>query len=195
MHPTHHVPELLGRHLSLCPTGVCAHTHLYTYEKQFSTRVDVLSKEFITELEKLQDNVPAFGIKEAKEIVSEQLGAPIEQKFSYFEDQPIAAASLGQVREGERPGGRKNERDDDLGIRFMTLLLQLPGSLHRSISLAEPADSHGSRLPKTAVTILLSNLAYPMTLLQLPGSLPSCASTLYQLVEEARAGESFLWIS
>jgi ubiquinone biosynthesis protein len=61
--------------------------------------VDVLSKEFITELEQLQDNVPAFGIQEAKKIVAEQLGAPVESKFSYFEDVPIAAASLGQVRD------------------------------------------------------------------------------------------------
>jgi predicted unusual protein kinase regulating ubiquinone biosynthesis (AarF/ABC1/UbiB family) len=69
-------------------------------QPQFSTRVDVLSKEFITELEKLQDNVPAFGIQEAKQIVADQLGAPLEEKFSYFEDQPIAAASLGQVSTG-----------------------------------------------------------------------------------------------
>lgn len=64
---------------------------------QFSTRVDVLSKEFVKELEQLQDNVPGFGAAEAKRIVEEQLGAPLDEKFSYFEDQPIAAASLGQV--------------------------------------------------------------------------------------------------
>eukprot|EP00976_Prorocentrum_cordatum_P096373 1190543-Prorocentrum_minimum.AAC.1 len=32
--------------------------------QQFSTRVDVLSPELIKELEKLQDNVPPFGIEE-----------------------------------------------------------------------------------------------------------------------------------
>jgi predicted unusual protein kinase regulating ubiquinone biosynthesis (AarF/ABC1/UbiB family) len=60
--------------------------------------VDVLSPELIKELEKLQDNVPPFGVEEAKAIIANDLGAPVHEKYSYFEDQPIAAASLGQVR-------------------------------------------------------------------------------------------------
>lgn len=65
--------------------------------QQFSTRVDVLSKEFVSELEKLQDNVPAFDSQEAVAIVERNLGKPILQSFESFEMTPIAAASLGQV--------------------------------------------------------------------------------------------------
>lgn len=103
--------------------------------QQFSTRVDVLSKEFIKELEQLQDNVPAFGIKAARQIVEEEFGMPIEQKFTYFEETPIAAASLGQVHRArlgdeevvvkvQRPGLKAIFDIDLKNIRVLASLLQ-----------------------------------------------------------------------
>ena len=65
--------------------------------QQFSTRVDVLSKPFIKELEKLQDRVPPFPTPMAKQIVEEELGKPIEDVYDDFADEALAAASLGQV--------------------------------------------------------------------------------------------------
>ncbi len=44
--------------------------------QQFSTRVDVLSPEFVKELEKLQDNVPPFDTMTALQILESNLGAP-----------------------------------------------------------------------------------------------------------------------
>ncbi len=65
--------------------------------QQFSTRVDVLSPEFVKELEKLQDNVPPFGSDAAIAIIERGLGKPIMQVYEEFDPVPIAAASLGQV--------------------------------------------------------------------------------------------------
>ncbi|KAL3158073.1 hypothetical protein ABBQ32_011679 [Trebouxia sp. C0010 RCD-2024] len=65
--------------------------------QQFSTRVDVLSPEFVKELEKLQDNVPAFSSTEAVAIIERNLGGKLLDKFDSFTMEPIAAASLGQV--------------------------------------------------------------------------------------------------
>ncbi|EOD26063.1 hypothetical protein EMIHUDRAFT_467752 [Emiliania huxleyi CCMP1516] len=62
-----------------------------------STRTDVLEKEYIEVLRDLQDNVPGFGGAKAMEIVGRELGAPVEEVFDSFEEEPIAAASLGQV--------------------------------------------------------------------------------------------------
>ncbi len=52
----------------------------------------------------LQDNVPAFESAQAIAIVERNLGAPILTKFESFDPTPIAAASLGQVREPSRRG-------------------------------------------------------------------------------------------
>ena len=65
--------------------------------QQFSTRVDVLSPQFIRELEKLQDRVPPFPTDIAREILTEELGKPIDDVFDDFDDVALAAASLGQV--------------------------------------------------------------------------------------------------
>lgn len=74
--------------------------------QQFSTRVDVLSPEFIKELEKLQDNVPAFSTESAIGIVENSLGKKINDVFEEFSPEPIAAASLGQVHVARLNGQR-----------------------------------------------------------------------------------------
>lgn len=63
----------------------------------FSTRSDLFPAEFVEELYKLQDRVPAFSSEKAIAIVEAELGAPLEQLFAEFDRTPIAAASLGQV--------------------------------------------------------------------------------------------------
>lgn len=45
----------------------------------------------------IQDRVPAFSPEKARAFVERELGAPVDILFKEFEDQPIAAASLGQV--------------------------------------------------------------------------------------------------
>ncbi|KAL5540257.1 hypothetical protein UlMin_044497 [Ulmus minor] len=62
-----------------------------------STRSDLFPREFVDELAKLQDRVPAFSSEKARRLIESELGAPIKVLFKEFEDRPIAAASLGQV--------------------------------------------------------------------------------------------------
>jgi len=71
-----------------------------------STRPDFLPPAFITELEKLQDEVLPFDSFQAREIIEQELGKPISKLFKEFEEQPIAAASLGQVHKATLPNGK-----------------------------------------------------------------------------------------
>lgn len=72
-----------------------------------STRSDLFPREFVDELAKLQDRVPAFSPKKARSFIERELGAPIDVLFKAFEDQPIAAASLGQVHRAILHNGEK----------------------------------------------------------------------------------------
>ncbi|MDP1809529.1 MAG: AarF/ABC1/UbiB kinase family protein [Actinomycetota bacterium] len=72
----------------------------------FSTRVDVMPKEYIEELAKLQDTVPAVPFEAVRQVIEEQFGRPLEEVFPHFEPQAWAAASLAQVHKAVLPDGR-----------------------------------------------------------------------------------------
>lgn len=63
----------------------------------FSTRVDMLPREYTSELALLQDEVPPVNTALIKGVIAKELGAAVENIFAEFEDLHIAAASLGQV--------------------------------------------------------------------------------------------------
>ena len=59
-----------------------------------STRPDIVPPDILKELEKLQDNVAPVRFEQIKEQVEQALGQPIEELFSSFSTQPLAAASI-----------------------------------------------------------------------------------------------------
>jgi len=61
------------------------------------TRADLLPLEYVKELQKLQDQVPAFPSSEAFAIVESELGRSLQESYKEIDAEPIAAASLGQV--------------------------------------------------------------------------------------------------
>ncbi len=63
----------------------------------FSTRADIFPSEYVEELSKLQDKVPAFSYEQVETIIEQELGKKIPELFQSFEPIPLAAASLGQV--------------------------------------------------------------------------------------------------
>ncbi|MCY9515733.1 ABC1 kinase family protein [Paenibacillus apiarius] len=70
-----------------------------------STRSDLFPDSVIRELVKLQDQVPPFPAHEARRIVEAELNRPIGDVFSSFDDEPVAAASIGQVHLAKLHGG------------------------------------------------------------------------------------------
>jgi predicted unusual protein kinase regulating ubiquinone biosynthesis (AarF/ABC1/UbiB family) len=62
-----------------------------------SSRLDVLPPEITKELESLQDEVPAVPFPEIRVVAEAELGVPLERAYASVDEEPIAAASLGQV--------------------------------------------------------------------------------------------------
>ncbi|AFY79286.1 putative unusual protein kinase [Pleurocapsa sp. PCC 7327] len=73
----------------------------------FSTRADLFPAEYVEELAKLQDQVPAFTYEQVVAIVEADLGKPMNKLFRHFDPVPIAAASLGQVHKAQLHSGEE----------------------------------------------------------------------------------------
>ena len=117
-----------------------------------STRPDLIPMEFIQELSKLQDDVPAFPFKEVCKVIKSEFGRPPEELFDSLEEKPQASASIGQVhravlKDGEsvavkfqRPGIRKIiEVDLEIMLHLATLaehhIEEL--ALHRPVKIVD----------------------------------------------------------
>ena len=72
-----------------------------------STRKDLLDQDIIDELSKLRDNVEVYDTDIAKEIFKQELGCDIYDVFINFDENPIAAASIGQVYQASFKSGEE----------------------------------------------------------------------------------------
>jgi predicted unusual protein kinase regulating ubiquinone biosynthesis (AarF/ABC1/UbiB family) len=54
-------------------------------------------EEFQRELAKLRDSAPTVSFKQMRKVIEQDLEEPIDEVFSEFDEEPIAAASIGQV--------------------------------------------------------------------------------------------------
>src|SRR5437762_8186760 len=72
-----------------------------------STRADLLPLAYMEALARLQDRVGPFPFLEVEKIVTSELGVRLSKAFSEFEEQPVAAASLGQVHRATLRDGRR----------------------------------------------------------------------------------------
>lgn len=112
-----------------------------------SLRPDMLPREMLAELEKLQDDAPVLEMSDIQNVIQTNLGRSIDDVFSVFDVEPIAAASLSQVHKGvlvengrivcvkvQRPGIKGMIQAD------LDILDAIAGFLHQQVETLEPYD-------------------------------------------------------
>ncbi len=120
-----------------------------------SARLDVLPPEITEALSDLQDEVPAEAFADIRTKAEAELGARLDERFAWFDETPMAAASLGQVH-------RARLRDEDAAIHGFSevvvkvqrphieaivevdlrALRQVAGWLEKYKPIRERADTH-----------------------------------------------------
>lgn len=117
-----------------------------------STREDILSKEYIDELSKLQDRAPKEDFNSMKDILEECLkDRNISDVFEYINEVPIASGSIAQVYEGKLKNSKdvviKIQRPDikrkmHLDISILIRILKFTKSKIKSdISFFDPIEA------------------------------------------------------
>ncbi len=66
----------------------------------FSARADVLPEPYLSEISRLQDQMPPDDPAEIEAVIAEELGKPVGELFDAFDRDAFATASLGQVHKG-----------------------------------------------------------------------------------------------
>ncbi|MFC9773576.1 MULTISPECIES: ABC1 kinase family protein [unclassified Pseudarthrobacter] len=88
-----------------------------------SSRLDVLPPEITEELQGLQDEVPPVAFPAIRALASSELGFPLDEVFAKFEEEPLAAASLGQAHRA-----RLLPADAEVaGVKDVVVKVQRPG--------------------------------------------------------------------
>ncbi|MCB0707056.1 MAG: AarF/ABC1/UbiB kinase family protein [Saprospiraceae bacterium] len=72
-----------------------------------SNRPDLLPDELILELEKLQDKAPPVDFADIKNILETELTRPISELLEWFDETPLASASMAQVHRARLIGGKE----------------------------------------------------------------------------------------
>ena len=72
-----------------------------------STRPDIVPVGYLDELKQLQDRVPAVPAEQIMAQVHLELGHPVEELFSNFDQTPLATASIAQVHRGTLKTGEQ----------------------------------------------------------------------------------------
>lgn len=114
-----------------------------------STRPDLIGEAMAEDLKKLQDKLPPFPTKKAIETIESECKLKIADAFEYFDETPIAAASIAQVhrarlKNGElvavkilRPNIEKEYASDIRGLRLLAKLTHWLVPKYRSLRASE----------------------------------------------------------
>ncbi|CAN6233024.1 unnamed protein product [Urochloa humidicola] len=73
--------------------------------QSLSTRPDIIGSEICEALAELHERVPPFPREDAMKIIEGEFERPASHIFSYISDEPVAAASFGQVYQGRTVDG------------------------------------------------------------------------------------------
>jgi ubiquinone biosynthesis protein len=120
-----------------------------------STRRDLLPSDYADELAKLQDKVPPFDGRLARQVIERGLGKPVDLLYVDFEDVPVASASVAQVHRAwlRQPDGSRGREVAIKVLRPSILpVIEQDLSLLRVLArLVESALADGKRLKPAAV--------------------------------------------
>ncbi len=77
------------------------------FGQSLATRTDLLGEAIAADLATLQDRLPSFPVEQARATIEADLGQPLDQIFSHFAEEPVAAASIAQVHFATTSDGRE----------------------------------------------------------------------------------------
>jgi ubiquinone biosynthesis protein len=123
-----------------------------------STRADLLSPAYIAELAKLRDRVPAVPAATIRAEIEREFGMPVAESFAWFDDRPLASASIGQVHAARLPSGEEVV----VKIRKPGVAEQVEVDLRILLDLARIAERHSEQARRYGLIALAEEFSFTL---------------------------------
>ncbi|HCE66668.1 MAG: ubiquinone biosynthesis protein UbiB [Geobacteraceae bacterium GWC2_55_20] len=105
-----------------------------------STRPDIIPAAFLTEFEKLQDQVPSISFEELRTQIELEMGASVEDLFEFIDHESLAAASIAQVHRARLKSGEEVV----VKVRRPGVVKLVESDISAMMALAQLAERHVS---------------------------------------------------
>ena len=106
-----------------------------------ATRPDMVGNEIADDLKMLRDNTPITPFEEIREVIEGELGQPLEEVYSEFNEEPLGSASIGQVykaklKENDMEVAVKVQKPGiyDVIVPDVKILNRLAGTIDKHVS-------------------------------------------------------------
>jgi ubiquinone biosynthesis protein len=120
-----------------------------------SVRSDLIGEELADDLSALQDRLPPFPGSAAIAAIEQEFARPVEELFSEFDEQPVAAASIAQVHFAITTEG------DEVAVKILRPGIEeaFAEDLELLRWLAEQAQKHASSIRRLRPVEIIDTLA------------------------------------
>lgn len=105
-----------------------------------STRPDIVGPELAEELSGLQSGTTPDDAQTVHKLIEDELGKPVSEIFSSFDDTPVASASIGQVHKATLPCGRNVA----VKVQHAGIEEKIRSDLEIAMELAKLVESHST---------------------------------------------------
>ncbi len=116
-----------------------------------ATRPDIIPEAWANEFARLQDDVDSFPADDARRLIEEELGRPLEEAFDEFVPEPAGSGSIAQTHFATLKGGEKVV----IKVRRPDISKTIRADLDIIAKLAELAEKHVDELRIYRPTMLV----------------------------------------
>ena len=123
-----------------------------------STRSDVIPENIIIELMKLQESAKPVGAREIRKIIEKSWNKPLDDVCAFFDDEPLGAASIGQVHRAVLTDGDQVA----IKVRRPDIVLRVQADLAILKDLSELAEERWEWARRMSLTSVIQEFSEAM---------------------------------